>query len=278
MELAYDRTSGELFRALVEREVVLSAGPHLHLQKSKAPMAVYPVGSAGKIGMVYGPDDVAGNSVWRFGQADFKTEGAQAVVLWKGSYGKDFDGSFDIRMDDAGDAEFRYEFTYHGPDLWVREIGLEFELPLAFNKLSWDRHAEYSYYPPHHIGRPVGEAVAHPAVAQTIPAGDRPYSLDDHPWGCNDFRSTKRHIYRASLTNKEGRGIEVISDGSQHIRAAVGTHAITLEVLDYYGGTAWTYREGYHYGPGRLIKTDEVLRGKVRLSFLGRRLQGASRR
>ena len=72
VELAYDRTSGELFRALVEREVVLTAGPNLHLQKSKAPMAVYPVGSAGKIGMVYGPEDVPGDSVWHFGQADLQ--------------------------------------------------------------------------------------------------------------------------------------------------------------------------------------------------------------
>ena len=133
-----------------------------------------------------------------------KTEGNQAVLHWKGNYGKDFDGGFEIRMDDAGDAEFRYEFNYNGPDMWVREIGLDFELPLAFDKLSWDRNAEYSYYPADHIGRPLGEAVAHPAVPQTVPAGDRPFGLDDHPLGSNDFRSTKRHIYTASLT-EQGR-------------------------------------------------------------------------
>lgn len=125
-------------------------------------------------------------------------------------------------MDDAGDAEFRYEFTYKGPDLWVREIGLEFELPLDFDRLSWDRNAEYSYYPDDPIGRPQGEAVAHPAVAQTIPAGNRPYGLDDHTLGCNDFRSTKRHIYTARLTNEAGQGVQVFSDGSQHVRATLG--------------------------------------------------------
>ena len=55
-------------------------------------------------------------------------------------------------------SEFRYEFTYKGPDLWVREIGLDFELPLTFDKLSWDRNAEYSYYPDDHIGRPRGRS------------------------------------------------------------------------------------------------------------------------
>ena len=110
------------------------------------------------------------------------------------------------RMDDAGDIEYRYEFKYNGKDLWVREIGLDFELPLDFDRLRWDRNAEFSYYPADHIGRPLGEAVAHPAVPQTVPAGDRPFGLDDHQLGCNDFRSVKRHIYTASLTNKEGEG------------------------------------------------------------------------
>lgn len=165
--------------------------------------------------------------------------------------------------------EYRYEFTYRGADLWVREIGLEFELPLDFDKLSWDRNAEYSYYPDDHIGRPQGEAVAHPAVPQTIPAGDRPFGLDDHVLGCNDFRSTKRHIYTARLTNKAGQGVEVFSDGSQHVRAALGMYDVSLKVLDYYGGAGWTARGCWHYGPGRLIKTGEVLKGTVRLKLLG---------
>jgi hypothetical protein len=268
MELAYDRTSGELFRALADREVVMTRGPKLHLLKSAAPMAVYPAGSALDPGMAYGPEDVPGDSMWRFQRADYRSGSNQAVLHWRGKYGKDFDGGFEIRTDDAGDAEFGYEFTYHGPDLWVREIGLEFELPLDFDKLRWDRIAEYSYYPADHIGRPVGETVAHPATPQTVPPGHRPYALDDYPLGCNDFRSVKRHIYSASLTNKKGQGVEIISDGSQHVRATLGTHEIKLKALDYYGGSAWTYRGGFHYGPGRLIKTGETLKGTVRLKFL----------
>jgi beta-galactosidase len=269
VELAYDRTSGELFRALIDRETVMTLGPKLHLQKSTSATNEYPLGSARKIGMVYGPDDVPGDSVWKFTGADYRKEGNQAVLNWKGHYGKDFEGGFEVRMDDAGDVELRYQFKYAGKDVWVREIGLEFELPLSFNKLSWDRNAEYSYYPADHIGRPLGEAVAHPAVPQTVPPGDRPYGLDDHPWGSNDFRSTKRHIFTASLTNKAGQGVQVISDGSQHVRATVGVHEIKFKVLDFYGGTSYTYHEGYHYGPGRKIKTGEVLQGTVQLKLLG---------
>ena len=252
----------------------MTLGPKLHLQKSKAPMVEYPTGTFGKMGVAFGPGDVPGDSVWHFSGADYRTEGSYAVLNWKGKYGKDFEGGFEIRMDDAGDTEFRYNFTYQGPDLWVREIGLDFELPLVFDKLCWDRKAEYSFYPDNHIGRPQGKAVAHPATAQTIPPGDRPYGLDDHVLGCNDFRSTKRHIYTASLTNKEGQGVEVFSDGSQHVRATVGMHEIHLKVLDYYGGSAYTYNDGFHYGPGRLIKTGEVLKGTVRLKLLGESTNG----
>jgi hypothetical protein len=276
VELAYDRRSGELFRALIDRETVMTLGPKLHVQKSKSPTTEYPVGTYRKIGMVYGPEDVPGDSIWHFNGADYKTEGSQAVLHWKGNYGKDFDGGFTICMDDAGDIEYRYEFKYNGKDMWVREIGLDFEVPLDFDRLRWDRNAEFSYYPADHIGRPLGEAVAHPAVAQTVPPGDRPFGLDDHQLGCNDFRSVKRHIYTASLTNKAGEGIQVISDGAQHVRATVGIHEIHFKALDFYGGSAWTYHGGFHYGPGRLVKSGEVLKGTVRMKLLGDAASSAS--
>ena len=61
-----------------------------------------------------------------------------------------------------------------------------------------------------------------------------------------------------------------LADGTQHVRATVGVHEVQLKVLDFYGGTAWTYHEGYHYGPGRRVKTGDVLKGTVRLKFLPR--------
>jgi hypothetical protein len=273
VELAYDRTSGELFRALIDRETVMTLGPKLHLLKSNSPTTEFPVGTFRKLGDAAGPHDVAGDSVWHFKGADYKIEGNQAVLNWKGNYGKDFDGGFQIRMDDAGDIEYRYEFKYNGPDVWVREIGLDFEVPLSFDKLSWERNAEFSYYPDDHIGRPVGETVAHPNVLQTVPPTNRPFGLDEHIWGCNDFRSTKRHIYTASLTDQDGLGIKVFSDGSQHVRATVGAHAICFKVLDFYGGTGLTYHGGWHFGPGHLVKTGEVLKGTVRLKLLGEKTE-----
>ena len=61
----------------------------------------------------------------------------------------------------------------------------------------------------------------------------------------------------------------MFSDGTQHVRATVGTHEIHLKALDFYGGMSWTYSGGYHYGAGRLLKTGEVIKGTVRLKLLG---------
>ena len=109
-------------------------------------------------------------------------------------FGNEYEGGYRIRMDEAGQIEVAYEFKYKGPDICAREVGLQWDLPLAFDRLDWDRAADHSFYPADHIGRPQGEAVAHPAVPQTVPPGDRPYALDDHPLGSNDFRSAKRNI------------------------------------------------------------------------------------
>lgn len=246
-ELAYERLSGELMWGLAANNQVLLRGPRLHVLKSEAPMG----------------DDPAG---WRF---TGETHG-DGFVRWNGRFGNDWTGGYDISLDRSGNAEFGYEFTYRGPDLWVRELGLEFELPLAFNKLEWERRAEYTVYPEDHIGRPRGSAVAHPGILQMVPPGPRPFALDDHAWGSNDFRSSKRGIYWASLSGAWG-SVKVVSDGTQTVRCAVTPHETTLKVLDFYGGSGgpkeWSVL-GFHYGAGRLIKTGETVRGEVRLKLL----------
>lgn len=245
--LEYDRSTGLLLTATACGEVVLILGPGLHMMNNAAPSETAPGG-------------------WRFSGAEVGPDG---VLSWKGAYGTEFTGGYRTKMDDVGDVVVDYDFTYAGAERASREIGLQFELPIGFERLTWDRRAEWSYYPADHIGRPMGSADSHPKVAQTVPPGDRPYALDDHPWGCNDFRSTKRNIYTASLTNPLGAGIEVISDGTQHVRATVGVNSVSLNILDYYGGSATGINEyDGAYGSGRVLKPGDVVKGEVRLRLL----------
>jgi hypothetical protein len=246
-ELAYDRVSGELMWGLAARNQVLLTGPRLHVLKSEAPAGDDPT--------------------------DWKLAGethGDGFIRWNGSFGKEWTGGYEIRLDRDGHAEFRYEFTNRGPDLWVRELGLKFNLPLAFQRLDWERRAEYTVYPEDHIGRPQGTALAHPGVPQLVPPGPRPFALDDHAWGSNDFRSAKRNIYWAALSGAWGK-VKVVSDGTQTVRCSLTPHEVSLKVLDFYGGSGgpkeWSVL-GFHYGAGRLIKSGETVKGTVRLKLL----------
>jgi hypothetical protein len=248
-EIAYDKVSGGMMWGLKDNEQVLSSGPTLHILNGERPTA----------------DDPQG---WKFTGESHEA----GLIHWNGVFGNEYEGGYTIRMDEAGQIEIAYEFKYKGPDICAREVGLQWELPRAFDRLSWDRAAEHSVYPDDHIGRPTGTALAHSPAAQTVPPNGRPFGLDDHPWGSNDFRSAKRDIYWASLSNKLGQGVKVISDGTQSVRCTLGVHGVSLKVLDYYGGTGgkneWSVL-GFHYGPGKLIKTGDVLKGTVRLQLVG---------
>ncbi|MHB1455832.1 MAG: glycoside hydrolase family 2 TIM barrel-domain containing protein [Armatimonadota bacterium] len=252
-EIALDRTTGLLMRGLIDNEIALYSGFSLHFMTSSlpeqaSPLMPYPTG-------------------WRFTGSQWRTENGKAVIDWNGAYGENFIGRFTYRIDDDGDFEVEYSFKNNGPEFIVREAGLSFEVPLSFDRLEWDRRAEWSYYPDDHIGRPHGVTIAHPNIRQTIPAGkSRPYSLDDHPWGSNDFRSAKRNINWAALTDAQGYGVKVFSDGSQTVRATVGVHSISVKVLDYYGGSPSQIQEySGLYGLGRTIKTGDIVHGIVRL-------------
>ena len=243
-ELAYERKSGELMWGLAAGNQVLLKGPRLHVLKSEAPAGEDPTG-------------------WKFSG---ETHG-DGFIRWNGSFGNDWTGGYEIHLDRDGHVEFGYEFTYHGPDLWVRELGLKFDLPLAFRRLEWERRAEYTVYPDDHIGRPHGIALAHPDPLQLVPPRERPFALDDHAWGSNDFRSAKRNVYWAALSGGWG-AVKVVSDGSQTVRCTLTPHEVSLKVLDFYGGSGgpkeWSVL-GFQYGAGRLIKTGETVKGTVRL-------------
>jgi hypothetical protein len=251
-ELSYDKRTGQMLWCLAGRESVILSGPVLHIMRWPGHAEPYP-----------------DPRTWALSGADYKVEQGQAVLHWNGGY-NDFTGGFEIRMDDAGDVQMAYNFKYNGKQAFsAREIGLGFELPGDMGRLQWDRNADWTYYPDDHIGRPHGVAMVHSTMPQTVPPGDRPYSQDDHPWGCNDFRSTKRHIYRASLTNPQGAGIQVISDGSDSLRATLGPATLAVKIMNHFDGSPGGINEyDGQYGTGKPIKPGDVLQGVIRFQLL----------
>ncbi len=86
--------------------------------------------------------------------------------------------------------------------------------------------------------------------------------------GCNDFRSTKRHIHWAAISYPDGPGLWVKSDGTQHVRATVDSDRIAVCVNDWYGGThTGLYEWTSNYGEGKSIAQGDTLASTLRLQI-----------
>jgi hypothetical protein len=250
-EVAFDKRSGGIKRLIVAGQQVLYETPSLHLQPTDPSLPELP-----------------SRWTWRPGRpAEVNREGNDIVVKATGKY-RDAEGQYVYRVTPAGELEVSYDFTYLGPEVHAREIGLRFGVPPWMDALSWKRRGEWSVYPEDHIGRNEGSAKAHSGIVPTTPPAN-PYAEDDSPMGTNDFRSTKRHIEHASITSAEGYGLYIESNGEQHLRALVESDRIAVYVSDWFGGTALHLSEwSLNYGNGREVKPHDRLQGKLRLRLL----------
>jgi hypothetical protein len=88
------------------------------------------------------------------------------------------------------------------------------------------------------------------------------------PWGHVDYRSAKRRIRAAGLTDGT-RSFTVLSDGGQSVRVALHDGAPVLHVLDWYGGVRTmdpVHPVWYEYfGAGRRIEPGTEIAGQIRL-------------
>jgi beta-galactosidase len=247
-ELSFDHASGGLRRAVGFGQALLLGALRLHLLPAARPMSPL-------------PDQLT----WGLRSLEVKPEGENVRARLQGSYDH-FEGGYDLLITPGGELTVRASFKYTGEKLLAREIGLAFAVPRDCDLLRWHRRGEWSAYPADHIGRPLGEARAFAQHPDTLPP-TWAWAEDNSPMGCNDFRSTKRHIHWAAISYPDGPGVWVQSDGSQHCRAMVESDRISVHINDWYGGThsglgEWTsnYGEGKTVNPGQTIESRARLR------------------
>lgn len=248
-ELAFDQPTGRLRRAVGFGQALLLELPHLHVLPSATPFSPLP-----------------DTSSWRLRTLNIRPDGRNVRVELRGSYHA-FDGGYDVLITPKGQITVHSSFQYHGEKFLARETGLAFSVPLDCDLLRWQRQAEWSVYPEDHIGRPSGQTRAFVRHATRLPP-TWPWSKDNSPMGCNDFRSTKRHIYWVSISYPDGPGVWVESDGSQHARAMVQSDRISMHINDWYGGShvglgEWTS----NYGEGKPIEPDQTLESTLHLAI-----------
>ena len=242
-DLVFDEASGGLRRGVAFGQAVLLELPRVHILPAADPLHSL-------------PDPLS----WRLRKLDVRMEGSNVRVKLEGSY-EHLEGGYDLLITPQGILTIQGAFKYSGDKLLAREVGMVLSTPRDCDCLRWQRRAEWSVYPPDHIGRPLGETRAFAAHADQLPPA-WPWALDNSPMGCNDFRSTKRHVCWASLSYPCGPGIWVESDGAQHTRAEVQPDRIAFHINDWFGGThsgfwEWTsnYGEGKTLSPGDTIKS-----------------------
>ncbi len=248
LDLLFDDSTGGLRRGVVFGQAILLELPRVHLLSAADPL--HPL-----------PDPLS----WRLKKLDIRPDSSNVRVQVQGAY-EHLEGAYELLLTSEGTVTVEADFKYSGDKMTVRELGLMVSTPRDCDCLRWQRRAEWSVYPKDHIGRPVGEARAFAAHSDLLPPA-WPWSLDNSPMGCNDFRSTKRRVCWASLSYPQGPGVWLESDGSQHVRAQVQSDRIAFYINDWFGGThsglwEWTsnYGEGKVLAPGAVIKSTARLR------------------
>ena len=211
---------------------------------------------------------------WLSSSVQAQVVAGSVVIRASGSY-PDYSGGYTARIDGSGRLTVDYRFEFINAEARAREIGLLFDIPANVNILHWKHITQWSYYPEGHIGRPEGTAVAFrdaSAWPQAIwgEAPPWPWELDSTAEGTNDFRSSKFNILQAALTNAQGQGLRVDSDGGQTVRAWVDHDRVRLLVSDFANGGSEVFLRETHYAhEQRTLRRGDVVSGSVRLTLAG---------
>ena len=155
------------------------------------------------------------------------------------------EGKYIYRLKENGVLEVVYEFDWLRPNITtrdghhkqpesndMREIGICFELSEQCNVLTWKREGYWTDYPMDHIGRPEGTAEAFSRKNEDS------WRRLQTKFGCNDFVSTKMNIHYASLLSDHGDGLEVYSNGKQHLHCLYtpDKKVYRMLVMHFYSG------------------------------------------
>lgn len=202
---------------------------------------------------------------WKPTEIDAAKVGDDVIVTVKGSY-KEFEGSYKLTVNAAGKLSVSYSFNALA-DVNPRQWGLVFEAPAAFNKTFWRRDGLWSVYPEDHISRPVGEAdLFYSGLPSHLNPRVEPtwsWSLDYNELGSNDFRSTRRNIWYAGLTNAAGNKVTAVSDGKQHWRSWLEKDRIRFLVADFVTAGNEMFLSSYYAPFRKPLKAGDNISGAI---------------
>ncbi len=229
--LTIDRDAGKVTIGTSRGKTVLITGPDL---------MILPLDNRGGTQMTGANREFAPTtqtcSDWKLESIDIERSEKRTVMRVEGAYAEAA-GGYTLTAGSSGEMELTYSFTCKQA-INPRQIGMVFTLPADFDTLSWKRRGLWTVYPPDHIGRNQGRAIAFRLNERLGPAGPEsaptwPYAHDTNDLGSNDFRSTKENILWAGLTDEVGAGFRVLSDASHHLRAWIDATGVRVLVASF---------------------------------------------
>lgn len=209
---------------------------------------------------------------WKVSDISSSESGGEVEIIVNGEY-REAEGSFTYRFSHDGMMRVDYSFVMLD-SISPRQTGVVFSAPKDFNTVNWSRDGYWNAYPDNHIGALEGMAKAYSCelpVSGIAGPAKRPswdWSLDQTVNGSNIFRSTKRNIRRASLSTDDGSSrINIVSDGTQHLRPWIDNDITFFLVADYTNGGRDTYLVSHAEADYRPLCPGDKVEGSVSLSF-----------
>ena len=199
----------------------------------------------------------------------------QCVTIQVDGHYDEAAGGYSLSFDSAGRMSVHYRFVY-GSAVDPRQIGVVFDLPASCNTLAWERDAQWTGYPPDHIGRPVGQAKAFRKASWPKSEYGQPppwpWSLDTSELGINDFRATRLNIRHVSLRGDDGFGLQANSDGTQHSRAYVEGDRVRWLMAKFCTAGAEHYFSSHLKAERQPLQNGSVIEDTVKLEIISPRI------
>ncbi len=263
MRIRFDLKTGLFISIESDGQTILTGGPTLMLLADYFP----PDSTAQMIGTDQFESYTAPCTNWTCTNIDWQQADSGVTTIKVSGHTDQAEGTYTIDLDRGGRITVAYNFT-NKEEIKARQIGLVFDVPKSQSTLSWQRQGQWSVYPDDHIGRLNGKARAFygtPPVRYAGPSKEpkTPWSRDDTVLGSHDFRATRTGIHWAQLTGLSGKGIRVLSDGSQAVRAWVDSDTIRMLVADHNSIGAERFLRSHASPWSKTLKAGENITGQA---------------
>ena len=208
---------------------------------------------------------------WTARSITWTADQEQVVVRVEGEY-EEAEGCFDYRIDADGKLTAEYRFALK-KEVSPRQIGLVFQAPDSFRRMSWKREGYWNVYPDHHIGALEGTAEAFDdrlpisGIAGPSQQPDNEWAFDQTKNGSNLFRSTKENIRQAQLEDGQRHRISILSDGHQHFRTWIDNGLTWFLVADYSNAGSDIFFSSHAELGYRPLKRGDTVSGAAVLRF-----------